>query len=224
MPLVINAEEYDIQSANMKVSFPDDWYVFTRENIKDNETLKNLNVTEEYMNKFFVSNGAYIDALNTDIEFVLRLSEKLDFQSLSDFPDEKVLEYASDLGAINKTDDYKVYTNKYKYVILKYDASNYNVLMYATVINGKWYTYSAQKQTEFTSEEANNIKKIIDSIEYTIVEEEEEEKVEEKKPEEEKKENKNKLVFAYMALVAAAATCILIIIILKKKRENKATI
>ena len=120
MPVVIKAEEYDVQSANLKVIFPDDWYVFTRENVKDNEKLKELNVSEDYMNNFFVKNNAYFDALETDIEFVLRIGEKVDFNSMSDYPDEKVLEYATDLGAINHTDDYKVYTNKYKYTIIKY--------------------------------------------------------------------------------------------------------
>ena len=219
MPLSIKALEYDVQSADMKVTFPDNWYVFTRENVKDNETLENLNVTEEYMNNFFTNYNAYIDALNTNVELVLRLGDKVDFHSLSDYPDEKVLEYASDFGAINKTDDYKVYTNKYKYVIVNYTSSNYHILMYATVINSKWYTYSAQKIGEFTAEEASDIKKIIDSIEYTIIEEPEEKEIVEK--EVENKGDTKKLVYAYLVLVVIAIAFGLNLFILKKKRGNQ---
>lgn len=170
IPLSIKAEEYDVKSANMKITFPDNWYVFTRENVEGNKNLENIEVTSEYMNKFFNSNSAYIDAIKSDIEFVLRTSENVDFASLSDFPDEKVEEIATDMGAINKTKDYKVYTNKYKYVVFNSKSGDYYINVYSTVINSKWYTFTIQKKSEFTAEEINDSKKIIDSIDYTIVE------------------------------------------------------
>ena len=221
MPLVIKAKEYDVQSANIKVSFPDNWYVFTRDNIKDNEDLAKLNVTEDYMNNFFSKNNSYIDALTTNLEFVLRIGDKTDFKSLSDFPDEKVFEYAGDFGAVNSTEDYKVYVNNYKYVLINYNYQEYNILMYATVINNQWYTFSTQKKGEFTYDEANSIKRIIDSAEYTIIEQDPV-AVETEKEEVIKKENgsKLKMILIYAVLVIIAIAFILNLFLLKKKKQG----
>jgi len=174
------------------------------------------------MNSFFVSNDAYFDALETNVELVLRISDKVDFKSLSDFPDEKVLEYASDMGAINKTENYKVYTNKYKYVILNYNSANYNVIMYATVINSKWYTYSAQKKSEFTASEASDIKKIIDSIEYNIIEEDLEKiEAEKEKIEEDSKKDRIKIILAYIMILAIGVAFGLHMFIFRKRKKQE---
>ena len=221
IPLNIKAAEYDVKSANMKVTFPDDWYVFTRENIEDNENLEKIKVTVEYMNSFFNYNNAYIDAVKSRIEFVLRTTDNVDFASLSDYPDEKVKEIAQDMGAINKTEAFKVYNNKYKYVLLNSKSGDYYITVYATVINNKWYTYTIQKKTEFSADEATEIKKIIDSIDYEIVEtisEEEAAEIAKKKEELEKENSKRriKLIVGY-AIVVVIGLAFLGNIILKKR-------
>lgn len=207
IPLNIKAAEYDVTSANMKVAFPDDWYVFTRENVEDNKNLENIKVTSEYMNKFFNANSAYIDAIKSNLEFVLRTTGGVDYASLSDYPDEKVAEIASDMGAINNTKDAKVYTNNYKYVNMNYKLDDYYINNYSTVINSTWYNFTVQKKTEFTAEEVTEIRKIIDSISYTIVEETPSETTGESK--EEKKENSRvvgivKLIMSYVIIVLIA--------------------
>ena len=219
MPLTIKAEEYDVGSANMKITFPDEWYVFTRENIENNSNLENIEVTAEYMNKFFESNSAYIDAIKSNLEFVLRTSEEVDFASLSDYPDEKIEEIASDMGAINQTKDYKVYNGKYRYVLFNSKSGDYYINVYATVINSKWYTFTAQKKSEFTSEEATEIRKIIDSIEYTIVEKEAE-PVEEKQEEKPSSSNRIKAIIAYVLLVVACFALVGGLVLKKRKTEE----
>lgn len=222
IPLNIEALEYDVKSANMKISFPDGWYVFTRENVENNKNLEEIKVTTEYMNKFFEANSAYIDAIKSNVEFVLRTTDDVDFASLSDYPDEKVEEIAQDMGAINKTDDYKVYTNKYKYVALNSKSGDYYLNIYATVINNKWYTYTIQKKGEITAEENNEIKKIIDSIDYTIIEKiTEEEKAEEiEKIEENNSKSKLKLVAAYAIVVVIAIALVGDVILKKRGKQN----
>ncbi|MBP5408089.1 MAG: hypothetical protein J6Y42_03015 [Bacilli bacterium] len=197
LPLNIKAAEYDIKSADMKITIPDEWFVFTRENIdeKDEEQSK-----KELMKKFFEMNSAYISAIKTDVELVLRTTDNVDYASLSDYPDEKIEEIASDLGAINDTKDYKEYTNNYKYILL----------------NNKWYLFTFQKKSEFTAADMTENKKIIDSIEYTI----KEEPVEEEKEPVAKPESKKKIIIA--SAVGAVIIIALVGNIILKKRGKKA--
>ena len=221
IPLSIKAEEYDVKSANMKITFPDDWYVFTRENVENNKNLEAVEVDAEYMNKFFNSNSAYIDAIKSGTEFVLRTSENVDFASLSDYPDEKVEEVASDMGAINKTKDYKVYTNKYKYIVFTNKLGDYYMNVYSTVINSKWYTYTIQKKSDFTADEVTETRKIIDSIDYTIVEAPPEEKKEEPKKKDDKKfKSKLKLIAIYSSIVVLAGALVGFVIYKKRGKES----
>jgi len=200
----------------MKITIPDEWFVFTRENIDTKEDVEESK--KELMKKFFEINTAYISAAKKDVELVLRTTDDVDYASLSDYPDEKIEEIASDLGAINKTEDYKGYTNKYKYILLNNKSGDYYMNIYATVINHKWYLYSFQKKSEFTSAEILENKKIIDSIEYTIVEEPE--KKEEPVKEEVKPKSKKKVVIisAIGAFIVIAIASVLVI----KKRGKRA--
>ena len=225
MPFTVKAEEYDVKSANMKITFPNEWYVFTRENVEDNKDLENLKIDADYMNKFFNANSAYIDAIKSNLEFVLRTTDNVDYESLSDYPEAKINEIAQDMGAINKTDDYKVYANKYKYVLLNSKSGDYYITIYATVINSRWYTFTIQKKSAFTSEEATEIKKIIDSIDYTIIEKpavETTETVEtiEKDVKESNKENRFELIRIYVA-TAIIAVIFIGFLVSKKKGKNE---
>lgn len=213
LPLNIKAAEYDIKSADMKITIPDEWFVFTRENIdeKDEEQSK-----KELMKKFFEMNSAYISAIKTDVELVLRTTDNVDYASLSDYPDEKIEEIASDLGAINDTKDYKEYTNNYKYILLNNKKNDYYMNIYATVINHKWYLFTFQKKSEFTAADMTENKKIIDSIEYTI----KEEPVEEEKEPVAKPESKKKIIIA--SAVGAVIIIALVGNIILKKRGKKA--
>lgn len=214
LPLNIKAAEYDIKSADMKITIPDEWFVFTRENIDTKEDVEESK--KELMKKFFEMNSAYISAIKTDVELVLRTTDNVDYASLSDYPDEKIEEIASDLGAINDTKDYKEYTNNYKYILLNNKKNDYYMNIYATVINHKWYLFTFQKKSEFTAADMTENKKIIDSIEYTI----KEEPVEEKKEPVAKPESKKKIIIA--SAVGAVIIIALVGNIILKKRGKKA--
>ena len=70
-PVCVSAKEYDISEMYFKATLPDDWYVFTRDNIKGNETLKEFEISESYMSSMFIANKAYINAAPQDfgVEF-----------------------------------------------------------------------------------------------------------------------------------------------------------
>ena len=212
IPLNIKAMEYDVKSANLKITIPDDWYVFTRENIDEKEVEA---VKKELMKSFFETNSAYISAAKSRIDFILTTSD-VDYASLTDYPDEKVAEIAADLGAINNTKDYRVYINNYKYIILNSKSGDYYMNTYATVINYKWHMFRFQKKTEFTADEITQNRKIIDTIEYTIIEKPKEEKKEEVIPE----KPKYKLIIAYSILGIIVVALIANVILKKRGKEN----
>ncbi len=214
LPLNIKAAEYDIKSADMKITIPDEWFVFTRENIDTKEDVEESK--KELMKKFFEMNSAYISAIKTDVELVLRTTDNVDYASLSDYPDEKIEEIASDLGAINDTKDYKEYTNNYKYILLNNKKNDYYMNIYATVINHKWYLFTFQKKSEFTAADMTENKKIIDSIEYII----KGAPVEQPTEPVAKPESKKKIIIA--SAVGAVIIIALVGNIILKKRGKKA--
>lgn len=61
IPLIVSAKSYTIK--DMTVSFDNDWTVFTRDNIDNNQELKDIGLTTEYMEDLFNKNDIYIDAV-----------------------------------------------------------------------------------------------------------------------------------------------------------------
>ena len=45
MPLMVSGASVDVPSADMSLNIPDEWYVFTRENIENNPDLDELDLT-----------------------------------------------------------------------------------------------------------------------------------------------------------------------------------
>ena len=71
------------------------------------------------------------------------------------------------------TDKVSTYKNKYDYLVFEYvykDTGIY-IINYYTVINSRGYNIQLQKKTNITEEERNSLKKIVDSIDYKVVEE-----------------------------------------------------
>lgn len=215
LPLTVFAQSYDIKEVNTHITFPDDWYVFTKENIKDNQVLKEINITEDYMNDFFKSNSAYIDAMpqNFTLEFVLRTKEVDKMNNLSNYTDEEVKEVATEFGKIVNSNNNDIYKTKYKYVeSYYYDSTNKMYLAsYYTVVNRLGYTFSVQKSEDFTNEEKLQIKEIINSISYDILPEyQDEEKI--------SKGSQRILTYTIIGAIAGGFTAF----ILNKKKKNQA--
>lgn len=172
LPITVFAQNYDIKEVNTHITMPDDWYVFTKENLKDNAKLKEINITEEYMKNFFTTNGAYIDAMpqNFTLEFVLRTKEVDKMNNLSNYTDDEVKEVATEFGKIVNSNNNDIYKTKYKYVeSYYYDSTNKMYLAsYYTVVNRLGYTFTAQKSENFTDAEKTQIRDIIKSVSYDI--------------------------------------------------------
>ena len=91
MPIFVFAKEYSIKDINLKMEIDDNyWNVFTRDNYKDNELLKSLGVTNEYMENYFTQNNAYVDALpkNYGLDLVVNTStDGVNINNLHNYPD-----------------------------------------------------------------------------------------------------------------------------------------
>ena len=134
---------YDLNGTDMSV-FVDDtvWYVFTRDNIKDNPELEELGISYDQMHSILYDNYVYMDAFviyenGGFVELFIR-KKALDTEvvNLANYSNEQVLELAELLAEKQGAEVYSVYENQYKFVKLEYVDSNYGyyVCEFATII------------------------------------------------------------------------------------------
>lgn len=177
LPVTTYAQAYQMSGTDMTITVNDtEWYVFTRDNIKDNPELAELGVSYEDMHSILYDNEAYMDAIlfyedGGYIEFFVR-KRPLDtgLVNLSNYKDSEVATFAKEIAKKQNTDNYGVYENTYKFAKLEYfDATyNYYVCEYITVVNKDDYTLTFQSETEFTEWEYEEIKRIVDSIQFDV--------------------------------------------------------
>lgn len=174
IPVNIYGKNVDLREINLTIDFNDDWYVFTRYNLDGNKDLETLGVTKDYMENFFNENEAYIDASPKELgtDFILRIKSVEDMNNLSNYPDDVVKEVAKEVGKLVSSTDYKIYNSgKNKYAIVRYydETSKYNVLAYYTVVNAQGYTFQMQKQSDITQTDETNMKTIMDSATFNVL-------------------------------------------------------
>lgn len=171
-PLAVTAQTYQIDEY-MKIDMNDNWYTFTRTNLKNNKQLEDLNITYDYLNNFMNKNSVYLDALKKEsktedmIEFFVRI-KKADINNLSNYDDDFVKEVAKQLQNKTNASEYDIYKNNYKYAYIKYKDQGLNIIQYYTVINKKGYNIQFQKQNDFTKEDQEEFKNILGKITYKI--------------------------------------------------------
>lgn len=199
IPSFVFAESYDVDEY-LKLDFEDDWYVFTKSNIKDNKELEELGVSEEYMENLFKSSNVVVDAIlfeednNDTKEVFVRTTEIEDLYNLNYNTDSYINEFADGfISSVKEQGIEVVNSNVYKsnnntYVYLEYSDSNLNVIEYFTVVNGNGYAIQAQKTNSFTESEKDSFKEIIDKASFKIVKQE---KDDDNDKEQEKENNKS---------------------------------
>lgn len=170
----VMAKEYAMSDTDIKVNLDDsNWYVFTRDNIKDNEQLKTFGISEEYMNNTFTKGNMYLDAIKfkSDKEiielFVMKKPvEKV--KNMSNYSDKELQNVAKDIAKRENTSDYKIFKTDYKYVYTKYTDSGKQIMDYYTVINGYGYTIKLQSDKAFTASEQNEMENIVKGISFNV--------------------------------------------------------
>lgn len=177
MPISVFAETYHLGGTDMSIRVDDSsWYVFTRDNIKNNSELDELEISYDSMHDILYNNEAYMDAilLYDDGEFVELFVRKRIMDSgivnLSNYGNEDVLELAKGLAEKQNAEDYSVYENKYKFAKLEYIDSNlgYYICEFVTCVNKDNYTFTFQSTSQFSDSEYDEIENIIDSIQFDV--------------------------------------------------------
>lgn len=178
-PFNINAETYTISGTDVSIRFDDPaWYVFTRDNIQDNEKLKRLGLTYEYMDELMKNNNIYLDAAlfnETDeaenIEMFIRIvTLPDDVGNLHTYSEKDIHILGDGLLESDKFNmsGYEIYGDKYKFIEFEYTDLGYNIYQFYTVINGKGYNFTTQKVNTITENDKALIKGIIDTVEFEL--------------------------------------------------------
>ena len=122
LPITTYAETYNLGGTDMSISVDDTtWYVFTRDNIKNNSELEELGITYAAMYDILHNNEAYMDAIlyyengeYTEL-FVRKRALDTGIANLSNYKDSEVLELAKELAKKQGAEKYSVYESQYKF-------------------------------------------------------------------------------------------------------------
>ena len=176
-PITTYAETYNLGGTDMSISVDDTvWYVFTRDNIKNNSELEELGITYEAMYEILHNNEAYMDAIlyyeggeYTEL-FVRKRALDTGIANLSNYKNSEVLELAKELAKKQGAEKYSVYESQYKFARSEYIDSNYGyyICEYVTIVNKDNYTLTFQSTSQFTDEEYAEIENIVDSVKFDV--------------------------------------------------------
>jgi len=176
IPLTVSAKEYQLND-DITISIDDSiWYVFTRDNLKDNPELDELGITYDYMNNLFNNNYMYMDAIvfYTDsdeyMELILRIKENSAVKNFTNYEKDDLMDFAKEIAKKTNSTNYDIYENNYKFLYSNYFDStlNYYIDEYYSIVNGIGYTITVQKEQEFDFNERQAIRNIVDTIKFNI--------------------------------------------------------
>lgn len=176
-PITVYGETYHLGGTDMSIQVDDSsWYVFTRDNIKNNSELDELEISYDSMYDILYNNEAYMDAilLYKDGQYVELFIRKRAIDSgmanLSNYDEKQVLELAEGLAKRQNAEKYSIYESQYKYAKLEYIDSNlgYYICEFYTVVNKDNYTFTFQSTTPFIDSEYDEMENIIDSIQFDV--------------------------------------------------------
>ncbi len=227
-PFLIQAQEYEVSNLNLKVDINEDFIVFTRDNLEDNQALLDLDITKEYMESNMINNSIYLDIIKDDLSYEILVvvpDKPTIFDNLKNASEEALSGLEDALAIQTKAEVTNVSLGNNIYVVLDYydDNSHNYIVNYYTVVNSKGYNFQMQKKSQFTLEEKEEFKEIINSVDIKDLNEGKEPKKEEKKPINNSKLNintKNMILGAIIGAVAGLITY-LIIFIIKKRKSSK---
>ena len=158
LPVIVNATSYKAEDLTIDIS--DDWMVFTRDNLENNENLAKLGVSEATLKAQMNTYGMYVDAISTFdsvnyVEmFIFVKDTKEETMNLHKYKDADALKVGEELYSNYKSTRLDLYkTKRLTYIVCEYtDKVNGNTLYlidYYTVINGKGYTIKVQSPGSF---------------------------------------------------------------------------
>ena len=174
LPITAYARSYTISETDLSINIDDTrWYVFTRDNIKNNSELSDLEIAYNDMYSLLQNNKMYVDAIllyddGEYIELCVRKTSIDKIVNLSNYDDDDVLSLAEALADKHNARKYSVYKSQYKFMKLEYSDSGFYVCEYATVVNGENYTLTFQATEPFANSEYSEIEDIVESVRFRV--------------------------------------------------------
>lgn len=178
----VYAKEYVVQDDVVSISLDDNWVIITKDNYKNNSSLKELGISEYYEKEFgkeFENNDVYFNALKSDKGNIIydllisyyeenRIKNYINYDEDFLCDDSKVLKKSFKEG--QKILDNGIYINdntKYIWVNYYYDQHYYQY--YETVVNEKTYQIYMSSANKLDKNEIEKFRNnIIDNITFNI--------------------------------------------------------
>ena len=185
-PIFIFAKELEITDLNMNLNVNDNDIILSIDNLENNKDLEKLGISKETMENIMINNNIYLDIIKADASYeilvivpqtnvsIVNLTKKDDV-FIENLRKEVVKETGAEISSI--------YKNNYKFIMVDYydKDTGYYAVNYYTVVNSKGYNFQLQKKSKITDSDKNDLKEIVDSVKFKVIEEKKEEIKEEKK-------------------------------------------
>ena len=169
IPNNIIAKTFHLKDTDLNIDLGENknWLIFTPDNLKGNKNLDKIKVKYQYIKAFLDRNDVYMVAVNDDIKMIVSKEHTYNYTNLSIKGPKEVHKYAAKLT----NDEYIIYTNDYKYILLTYEKEPYEIMAFYTVINNDEYIIKFKKRNKFNEEDEKKIYNIINHITYDLREE-----------------------------------------------------
>lgn len=170
IPVLVNAKTYDVSEKKLHVTIDDSFWVFTRENLENNEDLAKADISKEAILEVLTKNNAYLYAISQDkkTEIYLRIKKAKGVDNLKSYSDKRLQSLAEDFAGKTHSTKYDVIKNDYNFIYTKFKDSNYDMINYYTIIKEEGYTYTMQKAGAFTPKDEEIMKNMVASIKYDV--------------------------------------------------------
>lgn len=174
IPNIIFAKQISIDEFDIMIDISDDWDIFTRDNLIDNNNLIKYGLTKDEVLENMKSNSIYIDAVYGNYEFFLRANHDATIYNLNNYKDSDIHQFAKTLIKSSGADNYEIIkNNNIVYIKSKYIDTSLNVYLveYVTIINKNNITFTLQSYDDYPNDDfemyvENIIKNVSIKVKY----------------------------------------------------------
>lgn len=162
IPFKINASTYDIFGLEFKINNTD-FNIFRKGNMNNREQLDTDFVN--FIDNIFNDGGfLYATTDNSSKEIFVYAYEYNDV-NLNMQSEENIKNFENMILYQNNAKKHDIYEfNNYKYIFFQYNNKNIYIIDYYTIMNGYIFLIRFQQNSNFTNQEKQNIKSLIDNI------------------------------------------------------------
>lgn len=175
LPISVHAEIYDLSNTDVSIQLDDEyWYVFTRDNIKNNPYLADVGGSYDEFNQLFLNNNVYMAATvyyddGESLElFIRKTPSSSSIKNLSDQSYEEAMEIVHTMEKELNLETCSLYINKYKFVRSEYTREEEYIFDFLTIVNNECYTFRFCSTTPLDNIVEEEMITIVDSIYFDI--------------------------------------------------------